>query len=112
MMICVLFWIQVKYCLYHAAFDPETESYKPQIDINEAFEELFLEFNLDKNEGINELKDIIIRYCEQEKENSVDIKIKLNEIIESYGFEKEALIKDNVNEILNPYNIKRKIKLK
>lgn len=56
----------------HAAFDPETESYKPQIDINETFEELFLEFNLDKNEGINELKDIIIRYCEQEKENSVD----------------------------------------
>jgi hypothetical protein len=46
----------------HAAFDPETESYQPKIDINEALEELFLEFNLDKDEGINEFKNIVSKY--------------------------------------------------
>lgn len=98
----------------HAAFDPETESYKTKIDINEALEEMFLEFNLDKDEGINEFKNIVSKYYEQEKVkvNNLDIQIKLNEIIESYGFEKEALIKDNINEILNPYNIKTRVKLK
>lgn len=96
----------------HAAFDPETESYQPKIDINEALEELFLEFNLDKDEGINEFKNIVSKYCEQEKVNILDIQRKLNKIIESYGFEKEASIKNNINEILIPYNIKTRIKLK
>jgi len=67
---------------------------------------------LDKDEGINEFKNIVSKYCEQEKVNSLDVQIKLNEIIESYGFEKEALIKNNINEILNPYNIKTRVKLK
>lgn len=88
----------------HAAFDPETESYKSKIDINEALEELFLDFNLDKDEGFDKLEVIVSKYYEQEKENNVDIKKEIDEIIDGYGFKKEVLIKSNINETINSYN--------
>lgn len=97
----------------HAAFDPETELYEPKIDINEALEDLLLDFNLDKDEGFDELKGIVAKYCEQEKENNVDIKKEIYEIIDSYGFKKEFLIKSDINEIIDSYNsIRPRIKMR
>lgn len=87
----------------HAAFDKETELYKPEIDINETMEGFMLDFNLERNEGYNQLTEIINDYCYQEKDkkNIKDIKDEMNKIIEYFDFENTTIVKKNVNYIIN-----------
>ncbi len=50
----------------HAAFDPETETYKNKMDLEEIMHDLLLDYKLTKGEGIEELNAIVSEYCNQE----------------------------------------------
>lgn len=58
----------------HAAFDPETENYKPEINLEEELDELMLTYSLPNGAGVEELNKLVADYCEQENKNKDQIK--------------------------------------
>lgn len=93
----------------HAAFDLETEFYKPFIDIYEEFNELTLTYSLDKEEGQDELIHLLHSYCEQEENNKTPNEIKniFFEEIKDVEYKNFDKIKDNLDNIVDSFYAKK-----
>lgn len=94
----------------YAAFDPETESYKPKMDLEETLEEFMIDYNLSKGEGLTELNRIISEYCLQENKSKEQVLLDIHEAVNIDYYHKnhidyaEKIKKHFNNAVLNNYN--------
>jgi hypothetical protein len=100
----------------HAAFDLETENYKPELDMEEILDDFVLDYKYDEGEGIDKLNDIISEFCAYSKQQGWDReyteKNLLNQMPDWLGDSTESLKKCLIEAIDNNYEEKKTIKKK
>ena len=90
----------------HAAFDLETENYKPELDMEELLDDFVLENKYDKGEGLDQLDSIIsdfCDYCKQENKNRKETELALDECLPDWLGDSLDEFKKIVNKSLNNY---------
>lgn len=96
----------------HAAFDPETENYKKEINIEEKLEDMFWVLNFEDKNWLKEFSNLISDYTKQEIYNKQEKEIKkeIYNVIEFFELKEEEMLKKIVNEnILKNKKTKKQI---
>lgn len=100
----------------HAAFDLETENYKPEPNLNEILDDFVLSNDFDKGEGLDELNTIVSDFCiysKQENRSRAEIEKNLiNEIPDWLGDTTDLFKACLIDAIDNNYKEKTVVKKK